>query len=107
MTVRMVLCVASLILSAGALRAQPTLPEPQSLFLSDDLQRVYEAARRIDLAQIDVEQNRERVAWADRMVKQKYMSPAQAQAERSRLTAAELALLKARVELKALGKPNN
>src|SRR5262249_37567588 len=33
----------------------------------------------------DVEQNRERSAWADRMVKMKYMSPAQAQAERSRL----------------------
>lgn len=32
-----------------------------------------------------VEQNRERSAWADRMVKMKYMSSAQAQAERSKL----------------------
>jgi multidrug efflux pump subunit AcrA (membrane-fusion protein) len=33
----------------------------------------------------DVEQNRERFGWAERMVKSSYMSPAQAQAERSRL----------------------
>jgi len=33
----------------------------------------------------EVEQNRERSAWADRMVKMKYMSAAQAQAERSKL----------------------
>ena len=40
---------------------------------------------QVRLAESDVEQNRERATWADRMVKMKYMSPAQAQAERSRL----------------------
>src|SRR5205807_4588641 len=40
---------------------------------------------QVRLAEGDVEQNRGRAAWADRMVKRKYMSPAQAQAERSRL----------------------
>ncbi len=33
----------------------------------------------------DVEQNRERSAWSERMVKQAYMSPAQAEADKSRL----------------------
>ncbi|MFO0824494.1 MAG: hypothetical protein U0792_15490 [Gemmataceae bacterium] len=40
---------------------------------------------QISLAQSTVEQNRERAAWAERMVKLSYMSPAQAQAEKSRL----------------------
>lgn len=40
---------------------------------------------KVRLAEGDVEQSRERSAWADRMVKMKYMSPAQAQAERSKL----------------------
>ena len=40
---------------------------------------------KVRLADSDVEQNRERSAWAERMVKMKYMSPAQAQAERSKL----------------------
>lgn len=40
---------------------------------------------QIRMAESDVEQNRERTAWAERMVKMRYMSPAQAQAERSKL----------------------
>lgn len=44
-----------------------------------------EITGKVRLAESDVEQNRERSAWADRMVKMKYMSPAQAQAERSKL----------------------
>jgi HlyD family secretion protein len=40
---------------------------------------------QISLAKSTVEQNRERSAWADRMVKLSYMSAAQAQAEKSRL----------------------
>src|SRR5262245_35081237 len=106
MTVRVVLCVAGLILSAGGLRAQPPVPDPESLFLSEDLQRIYVAAVRVELAQSNIEQYRERAAWADRMVKLKYMSPAQGEAERVRLKSAELDLLKARTELKNLGKPN-
>jgi multidrug efflux pump subunit AcrA (membrane-fusion protein) len=44
---------------------------------------------QISLAQSEVEQNSERAAWADRMVKLTYMSPAQAQAERSRLDSSQ------------------
>ncbi len=40
---------------------------------------------QVRLAESEVEQNRERAAWANRMVKQKYMSSAQAQSEQSRL----------------------
>jgi HlyD family secretion protein len=40
---------------------------------------------QISLAQSNVEQYRERVVWADRMVKLSYMAPAQAQAEKSKL----------------------
>lgn len=40
---------------------------------------------KITNALSDVEQNRERSAWSERMVKQAYMSPAQAEADKSRL----------------------
>lgn len=40
---------------------------------------------QIALAQANVEQNRERADWAASMVKRSYMSPAQAQSEKSRL----------------------
>jgi multidrug efflux pump subunit AcrA (membrane-fusion protein) len=40
---------------------------------------------KITQAMSDVEQNRERAAWSERMVKQAYMSPAQAEADKSRL----------------------
>lgn len=40
---------------------------------------------QISMAQSAVEQNRERSAWAERMVKLSYMSAAQAQSEKSRL----------------------
>src|SRR5438876_6424678 len=40
---------------------------------------------KVRLADSDVEQYREIAAWADRMVKMKYMSAAQAQAQRSKL----------------------
>jgi multidrug efflux pump subunit AcrA (membrane-fusion protein) len=43
---------------------------------------------KVRLAESEVEQWRERSAWIDRMVKQKYMNAAQAQAERSRLDSA-------------------
>lgn len=48
-------------------------------------QEVDDQTGQVQLARSEVEQNRERAAWADRMVKMRYMSPAQAQAERSRL----------------------
>ncbi|HEV3385160.1 MAG TPA: hypothetical protein VG097_10100 [Gemmata sp.] len=40
---------------------------------------------KITQALSDLEQNRERSAWSERMVKQAYMSPAQAEADKSRL----------------------
>ena len=48
-------------------------------------QQLDDANGQIKLAQSSVEQNRERTAWADRMVKLSYMSAAQAQAEHSKL----------------------
>lgn len=51
----------------------------------DYKRQVDDLTGQVRLAESDVEQNRERSAWADRMVKMKYMSTAQAQSERSRL----------------------
>lgn len=48
-------------------------------------QELDDLSGQISLAQSTVEQNRERAAWAERMVKLSYMSPAQAQSEKSRL----------------------
>jgi multidrug efflux pump subunit AcrA (membrane-fusion protein) len=51
-------------------------------------QQVDDLTGQISLARSEVEQYRERVYWAERMVKMSYMSPAQAQAERSKLDSA-------------------
>ena len=48
-------------------------------------QSVDDLTGQLRLAESEVEQNRERAGWADRMVKLSYMSAAQAQADRSRL----------------------
>jgi HlyD family secretion protein len=48
-------------------------------------QRLDDLNGKIFLAQSSVEQNRERYMWAERMVKQSYMSAAQVQSEKSRL----------------------
>lgn len=48
-------------------------------------QELDDLSGQIKLAESDADQTRERVSWADRMVKQKYMSAAQADAERSKL----------------------
>src|SRR5438067_9677872 len=74
MTVRVALCVAGLTLSAGGLRAEPPDPQP----IADALRPLHAAALRVRLAQIELEQTRERAAWANRMAKKGYMSPAQA-----------------------------
>jgi HlyD family secretion protein len=50
----------------------------------------------------DVEQNRERSAWADRMQKMKYFSAAQAQAERSRLDSSVETLRSLKTQLQLL-----
>jgi multidrug efflux pump subunit AcrA (membrane-fusion protein) len=48
-------------------------------------QSVDDLSGQVRLAESTVEQNRDRAGWADRMVKLSYLSPAQAQAEKSRL----------------------
>jgi multidrug efflux pump subunit AcrA (membrane-fusion protein) len=48
-------------------------------------QSVDDLSGQVRLAESEVEQNRDRAAWAERMVKLSYMSSAQAQAEKSRL----------------------
>ena len=49
----------------------------------------------VERARAEVESRKERVAWAERMVKMKYLAENQLRAERARLAAAEVALLKA------------
>ncbi len=51
-------------------------------------QQLDDLTGQISLVRSEVEQYRERVHWAERMVKMAYMSPAQAQAERSKLDSA-------------------
>jgi multidrug efflux pump subunit AcrA (membrane-fusion protein) len=51
-------------------------------------QQLDDLTGQVSLAQGDYEQALERSAWAERMVKQKYYSPAQAQAERSKMESA-------------------
>jgi multidrug efflux pump subunit AcrA (membrane-fusion protein) len=48
-------------------------------------QSVDDLTGQVRLAEAEVEQNRERSAWADRMVKLNFMSAAQAQSDRSKL----------------------
>jgi len=56
----------------------------------------------VKLAESDVEQYRERAAWAERMVKLSYMSAAQAQAEKSKLDSAVETLRSKRAALSQL-----
>lgn len=51
-------------------------------------QKLDDLTGSVRLAESDVEQYRERAAWADRMVKLSYMSAAQAQSEKSKLDSA-------------------
>jgi hypothetical protein len=60
-----------------------------------------EVKRRIALIEADVEQLRERAAWAEPMARKGFLTDQQVDAERSRLRAAEGALDAAREELKA------
>jgi hypothetical protein len=55
----------------------------------------------VALIESDVEVLKERVAWAERMAKKAYLSTSQVEAERVRLKRAELALERARKELKS------
>jgi hypothetical protein len=53
-------------------------------------------------AESDVEARKDRVAWAERMVRKGYLNDRQVEAERGQLRKAEMALEKARRELKQL-----
>jgi hypothetical protein len=57
---------------------------------------------QIALAEADLETWKDRVAWSERMAKKGYMSEQQVNAERLQLRRAEMALDKARTELKRL-----
>ena len=65
-------------------RPSPACP-PRSSRTATYRQELDDLTGQISLAKSTVEQNGERAAWADRMVKLSYMSAAQAQAEKSRL----------------------
>jgi hypothetical protein len=80
MTTRVLLGVACFLFGCGGLRA------------ADD---------PVSVARAEVEARKERVEWAERMVKLQYMAEGQFGTERRSLAAAELALLKAEVAAKA------
>jgi hypothetical protein len=62
-------------------------------------QRAAEVKRRITSIAADVDHWRERVAWAERMVRQGFLSAQRVEADRTRLREAEAALDRARKEL--------
>lgn len=61
---------------------------------------------RIKQAESDVDQQKERAAWAKRMVKKGFLTAVQAQAEQSKLEGFDLALGKVKEELRVLTDPN-
>jgi multidrug efflux pump subunit AcrA (membrane-fusion protein) len=65
-------------------------------------QQADDLSGQVRLADSEVEQNRDRASWAERMVKLSYLSPAQAQAEKSRLDASVEKLRSLRAKLRLL-----
>ncbi len=65
-------------------------------------QSVDDLSGQVRLAESTVEQNRDRASWADRMVKLSYLSPAQAQAEKSRLDSSVETLRSLKAKLRQL-----
>lgn len=68
----------------------------------DYLQSKKDIENRIKLAASDVEQQSDRVAYSERMVRMKYLSPAQLQAEQSKLDGYKVNLSKVEEELRVL-----
>jgi multidrug resistance efflux pump len=68
----------------------------------DYLQTKRDIEGRTKTAESDLEQYRDRAAWSDRMVKKGYQTASQAQADRSRLQSAEIALAKVQEEMRVL-----
>jgi HlyD family secretion protein len=60
---------------------------------------------RIKVAESDLEQQRDRAAWANRMFKKGYYTASQSQSEQSKLESYELALKKVREERRVLTEP--
>jgi hypothetical protein len=79
MSVRILLCATCLVLAAGDVRAEDA---------------------KVEKARADVEARRDRVAWAERMVKKGYISDAQLREERTNLAVAEAALRRAEWDAK-------
>jgi HlyD family secretion protein len=78
--------------------------------LKNFLEGAYPADLKVKLgaiktAESNVEQQRDRAAWAARMVKKGYQTVSQAQAEQSKLESCELDLGKAREDLRVLTDP--
>ena len=65
-------------------------------------QSVDDLTGQVRLAESTVEQNRDRAAWADRMVKQSYLPAVQAQADKTRLESSVEDLRSKRAKLKQL-----
>lgn len=68
-------------------------------------QKLKDYQGQIKVAESDVEQQRERAAWAQRMVKKGYQTASQAQAEQSRLESLQLTLAKAQEQYRVLTDP--
>ncbi|SRR5579872_2771289 len=64
--------------------------------------QIEDAKRRVSQAEADIQGWKDRVAWSERMVKKGYLTERHLQEEQALLQAAEIALDKARKELKAL-----
>src|SRR5262249_9502617 len=65
-------------------------------------QALQDVEGRVKVAESDLEQQRDRAAWAQRMLKKGYYTVSQADSEQSKLQSLELALEKVRTERKVL-----
>lgn len=78
----------------------------QKYLEGDFPQMLNDVEGRIKVAESDSEMQRDRVAWANRMVKKGYLTANQAQAEQSRLDSYDLTLRKFLDEKRVLTDPN-
>lgn len=78
------------------------MPKEQAKQPADKNRKPADLQEQVALAEVNLEQTIERVAWAERMTKLGYLSAAQRDAERSRLASAQEKLAQARAKLKEL-----
>jgi hypothetical protein len=69
-------------------------------------QALQDVEGRVKVAESDLEQQRDRAAWAQRMLKKGYYTVSQADSEQSKLQSLELALAKVTTERNLLQEPN-